>query len=86
MKKGSWLVNTARGAICDRQAVADAVASGHLNGYGGDVWGELLDADITRSVLTASRCSALAGEPPLEEDGQPSWSVICWSALCLLLI
>lgn len=38
MKKGSWLVNTARGAICDRQAVADAVKSGHLNGYAGDVW------------------------------------------------
>jgi len=38
MKKGSWLVNTARGAICDAQAVADALASGHLRGYGGDVW------------------------------------------------
>lgn len=39
MKKGAWLVNTARGAICIRQDVADAVASGHLNGYAGDVWG-----------------------------------------------
>jgi len=38
MKKGSWLVNTARGAICERQAVADALASGQLLGYGGDVW------------------------------------------------
>jgi len=38
MKKGSWLVNTARGAICIRQDVADALASGHLNGYAGDVW------------------------------------------------
>jgi lactate dehydrogenase-like 2-hydroxyacid dehydrogenase len=38
MKKGSWLVNTARGAICDAQAVADALASGQLLGYGGDVW------------------------------------------------
>jgi len=38
MKKGAWLVNTARGAICDAQAVADAVKSGHLLGYGGDVW------------------------------------------------
>jgi len=37
-KKGSWLVNTARGAICDKDAVAEALKSGHLNGYSGDVW------------------------------------------------
>ena len=35
---GSWLVNTARGAIVSKQDVADALASGHLRGYGGDVW------------------------------------------------
>ncbi|ODV80036.1 formate dehydrogenase-like protein [Suhomyces tanzawaensis NRRL Y-17324] len=38
MKKGAYLVNTARGAICVEQDVADAVNSGHLAGYGGDVW------------------------------------------------
>lgn len=38
MKRGSWLVNTARGAIVDRHALKDALESGHLNGYGGDVW------------------------------------------------
>lgn len=38
MKKGAWLVNTARGAICNTEAVAEAVKSGHLLGYGGDVW------------------------------------------------
>lgn len=37
-KKGSLLVNTARGAICNAQDVADAVKSGQLRGYGGDVW------------------------------------------------
>ncbi|KAI6045993.1 hypothetical protein EDC04DRAFT_1859098 [Pisolithus marmoratus] len=37
-KKGAYLVNTARGAICDKDAVADALKSGHLNGYAGDVW------------------------------------------------
>lgn len=35
-KKGSWLVNTARGAICDKDAVAAALKSGHLSGYSGE--------------------------------------------------
>jgi formate dehydrogenase len=38
MKKGSWIVNTARGAICDAPAVAEALKSGHISGYAGDVW------------------------------------------------
>ncbi|WFD20572.1 formate dehydrogenase [Malassezia caprae] len=37
MKKGAWLVNTARGAICVENDVAEAVKTGQLNGYGGDV-------------------------------------------------
>ncbi len=38
MKRGAYLVNTARGKICDRNAVAEACASGQLAGYAGDVW------------------------------------------------
>merc|ERR1712157_102948 len=38
MKRGAYLVNTARGKICDRDAVAAALKSGHLAGYAGDVW------------------------------------------------
>lgn len=38
MKDGAWLVNTARGAICVDKDVAEAVNSGKLKGYGGDVW------------------------------------------------
>jgi len=38
MKKGAWLVNTARGAIVVKEDVAEAVKSGQLSGYGGDVW------------------------------------------------
>ncbi|KAG6833550.1 formate dehydrogenase (NAD+) [Tephrocybe sp. NHM501043] len=34
-KKGAWLVNTARGAICDADAVAAALKSGQLSGYSG---------------------------------------------------
>jgi formate dehydrogenase len=38
MKRGAYLVNTARGKICDRDAVARACQSGQLAGYAGDVW------------------------------------------------
>jgi len=38
MKPGSWLVNTARGAIVVKEDVAAALKSGQLRGYGGDVW------------------------------------------------
>ncbi|CAL5054767.1 unnamed protein product [Urochloa decumbens] len=38
MKRGVIIVNNARGAIMDTQAVADACATGHIAGYGGDVW------------------------------------------------
>ncbi|MFZ4835125.1 NAD-dependent formate dehydrogenase [Rouxiella sp. Mn2063] len=37
-KRGSYLVNTARGALCDRDAIVRALESGQLAGYGGDVW------------------------------------------------
>ncbi len=38
MKRGSYIVNTARGAIMDRAAVVAALESGQLAGYAGDVW------------------------------------------------
>jgi formate dehydrogenase len=38
MKRGAYLVNTARGKICNRDAVVRALESGRLAGYAGDVW------------------------------------------------
>lgn len=38
MKRGAYLINTARGKICNRDAVAAALKSGQLAGYAGDVW------------------------------------------------
>ncbi|CAE7946312.1 unnamed protein product, partial [Symbiodinium sp. KB8] len=38
MKRGAYLINTARGKICDAEAVKKACEEGHLAGYAGDVW------------------------------------------------
>jgi formate dehydrogenase len=38
MKRGAYLVNTARGKIVNRDDVVSALKSGQLAGYAGDVW------------------------------------------------
>jgi len=38
MKRGTYIVNTARGKICDRDAIVRGLKSGQLAGYAGDVW------------------------------------------------
>lgn len=38
MKRGAYLVNTARGKICNREAIVRALETGQLAGYAGDVW------------------------------------------------
>jgi formate dehydrogenase len=38
MKRGAYLINTARGLIVNRDAVVKALESGQLAGYAGDVW------------------------------------------------
>ncbi len=38
MKRGTYLVNTARAKLCDRDAIVRALENGRLAGYAGDVW------------------------------------------------
>merc|ERR1712100_152593 len=38
MKRGSYIINTARGKLCDRDVIAKALEDGQLAGYAGDVW------------------------------------------------
>lgn len=56
MKDGVILVNVARGAVTDEQAVADAVLSGKLGGFGCDVYS-------TEPFSDAHPFSALLGCP-----------------------
>lgn len=37
-KRGAYLINTARGKLCDTNAIVAALESGQLAGYAGDVW------------------------------------------------
>jgi formate dehydrogenase len=38
MKRGSYIVNTARAELCERDAIVRALEGGQLAGYAGDVW------------------------------------------------
>jgi formate dehydrogenase len=38
MKRGSYIINNARGKIVNRDALVAALKAGHLAGYAGDVW------------------------------------------------
>jgi formate dehydrogenase len=37
-KRGAYLINTARGKLCDRDVITKALEEEHLAGYAGDVW------------------------------------------------
>jgi len=37
-KRGAYIVNTARGKLCDRDVIADSLKNGTIAGYAGDVW------------------------------------------------
>ncbi len=38
MKRGSYLINCARGKLVNRDAIVEALRTGHIAGYAGDVW------------------------------------------------
>jgi formate dehydrogenase len=47
IKRGSYIVNTARGKIVDRDAIVRALESGQLAGYADDVWSPQLPPGTT---------------------------------------
>jgi erythronate-4-phosphate dehydrogenase len=49
MKKGTWLINAARGAVCNSEALRQSLQSKHLGGAVVDVWEN--EPNIDRSLL-----------------------------------
>lgn len=70
MRPGSWFVNVGRGAICDEEALIDALSSRHLGGAGLDVFvTEPLPEDSPfwslPNVIMTPHCS---GDTPLSDE------------------
>ena len=62
MKKGSYIVNTARGKICDRDAITRALVA---NGYFAD-----------RAALTAALAADMKGTAAAKFTGDADWNVL----------
>ncbi len=55
MKPGAILLNLARGAVCDEAAIAEALKSGHLGGFGTDVT-SIEPPSVNHPLIGAPNC------------------------------
>jgi formate dehydrogenase len=73
MKQGAYIVNIARGAIVETEALVEVLEEGHLGGYAGDVWYPE-PAPHAPSCHDAARLGHHAGGPEAlrrRRQGQP---------------
>jgi len=61
MKSGAWLVNTARGAVCDSEALRSALQNKHLGGAVVDVWENEPNIDASLLPLIEIATPHIAG-------------------------
>jgi len=61
MKHGAWFINTARGAVCDSEALRNALQSKHLSGAVIDVWENEPNIDISLLPLIEIATPHIAG-------------------------
>ena len=82
MKRGAYLINTARGAICDPEAIGRALETGQLAGYATDT--QLLrDASVR---IVGSTLSAQARYAAGVREVRECWFDDCASTLSDYLI
>jgi D-3-phosphoglycerate dehydrogenase len=77
LPRGAVLVNTARGAVVDEQAIVDALRSGHLAGAAVDV----LDGERADGGLAASPLLRYASEHPTRAIVTPHIAGATWESM-----
>ena len=60
-KKGTWLINAARGAVCNSEALREALQSGHLGGAVIDTWENEPNIDTSLLPLVEIATPHIAG-------------------------
>jgi D-3-phosphoglycerate dehydrogenase len=77
MPEGSYVLHTARGGIMDEEALAHALASGHIAGAGVDVWVEE-PPPLTHPLLASNRVIATYHTAGVTHDSRRNMSQ--WNA------
>lgn len=83
MKRGSYLINTSRGALVDEHALCDALESGHLRGAGLDVYE--FEPDIEPRLLTFSNVVVLPHIGSATEEARTAMARIAATNVLLVL-
>ncbi len=79
MRPGAVLVNTARGAICDQEALADALDAGSLLGAGLDVFAG--EPDVPARLLAHPRVVVTPHVADATVDAQEALTRACAEGL-----